>query len=92
LKIALKLFARKVFGATFFQKGSAVPTAKLGHSGIKFQAAHPDSVIKTKNARRLTTTVERTFFENSPKSFLLESFWRYLFSKRVGSADNQTRA
>ena len=48
LKIALKLFARKVFGATFFQKGSAVPTAKLGHNGIKFEAAYPDGITKTK--------------------------------------------
>ena len=29
LKIALKLFARKVFGATFFQKGSKNPNHKL---------------------------------------------------------------
>ena len=29
LKIALKLFARKVFGATFFQKGSKNPQHKL---------------------------------------------------------------
>jgi hypothetical protein len=62
LKIALKLFARKVFGATFFQKGSAVPTAKLGHSNIKFQASFPDK-IKSKTPNREQISVERTFFE-----------------------------
>ena len=41
LKTTQKPFCKKVFGATFFQKGSAVPTAKLGHSAIKLQAAYP---------------------------------------------------
>ncbi|MBQ4136190.1 MAG: hypothetical protein IJD73_03905, partial [Clostridia bacterium] len=71
----------KVFDATFFQKGSAVPTAKLGPSGIKFQAAYPDSVIKTKNARRLTTTVERTIFENSQKLSARKFFAELFFKK-----------
>ena len=44
LKIALKLFARKVFGATFFQKGSAVPTAKLDVCDIKIVTAYPDKI------------------------------------------------
>ena len=60
---------------------SAVPTAKLGHSAIKFQASFPDK-IKSKTLNREHVSVERTIFENSPKPFLLESFWRYLFSKR----------
>ena len=79
MKIALKLFARKVFGATFFQKGSAVPTAKLGVRAIKFEAAYPDGVIK--NARQLTTTVERTFFENSQKLSARKFFAELFFKK-----------
>ena len=73
------------------QTRSAVPTAKLDVCDIKTVTANPDK-IKNKTLNREQISIERTIFENSPKSFLLESFWRYLFSKRVGSADNQTRA
>ena len=50
-----KTFRKKIFCGAFFQKRSAVPTAKLGHSGIKFQAANPDG--------KELLTVERTIFE-----------------------------
>ena len=51
-----------------------MPTAKLDVRAVKFESAYPDGVEPI--------TVERAIFENSPKPFLLESFWRYLFSKR----------
>ncbi|MBQ4136008.1 MAG: hypothetical protein IJD73_02970, partial [Clostridia bacterium] len=50
-----KPFCKKVFCGAFFQKRSAVPTAKLGryaptgklgHSDIQFEAEYPDGVIK----------------------------------------------
>ena len=40
-----KLFCKKVFCGAFFQKRSAVPTAKLGHSDIRFEATYPDGII-----------------------------------------------
>ena len=57
---------------------SAVPTAKLGVCDIKIVTAYPD---KIKNARRLTTTVERTFFENSQKPFCKKVFCGAFFQK-----------
>ena len=72
---------------SLFEKRSAVPTAKLGVCDIKIVTAYPD---KIKNARRLTTTVERTIFENSQKPFLLESFLRSFFSKKRPKISTQT--
>ena len=60
---------------------SAVPTAKLDVCDIKTVTAYPDK-IKSETLNREQISIERTIFENSPKPFLLESFWRYLFSKR----------
>ena len=74
LKATQKPFCKKVFCGAFFQKRSAVPTAKLGRSGIKIVTVYPDGVELIK--------VECTIFENSPKTFCKKSFWRYLFSKR----------
>ena len=74
LKIAQNLSCWKVFGATFFQKGSAVPTTKLGHSGIKFQAAYPDGVE--------LTTVERSFLK-TPKNLSARKFFAELFFKKA---------
>ena len=64
-----------------FLKKTKQKTFKLGHSAIKFEASTPDK-IKSKTLNREQISIERTIFENSPKPFLLESFWRYLFSKR----------
>ena len=72
---------KKVFGATFFQKGSAVPTAKLGHSGIKIVTAYPDK-IKSKTLNREQISIERTFFENSQKPFCKKVFCGAFFQKR----------
>ena len=58
-----------------------MPTAKLDVCDIKFQAVHPDGVIK--NARRLTTTVERTIFEKQPKIFSVGKFLALPFFKKV---------
>jgi hypothetical protein len=40
-----KPFCKKVFCGAFFQKRSAVPTAKLGVCDIKIITAYPDGVI-----------------------------------------------
>ena len=63
-----------------------MPTAKLDVCDIKFQAVHPDGVIK--NARRLTTTVERTFFEKQPKIFPVGKFLALPFFKKVAKTLN----
>ena len=73
-----ELFSKRVGSAesvsTDRQTRSAVPTAKLGRSGIKIVTVYPDGVELIK--------VERSFLKNSPKTFCKKSFWRYLFSKR----------
>ena len=56
-----------------------MPTANLGLCSIKFVTVYPDGI--TKNARRLTTTVERTFFENSQKPFCKKVFCGAFFQK-----------
>ena len=63
-----------------FLKKTKQKTFKLGHSAIKAQTATPD---KIKNARRLTTTVERTFFEKQPKIFPVGKFLALPFFKKV---------
>ena len=50
-----------------------MPTAKLGHSSIKFQASYPDGVELIK--------VERTIFENSQKPFCKKVFCGAFFQK-----------
>ena len=47
MKNSPKSFLLEVFGATFFQKGSAVPTAKLGVCDIKIVTAYPESAVPT---------------------------------------------
>ena len=42
-----KPFCKKVFCGAFFQKRSAVPTAKLGRSGIKIVTVYPDGIELT---------------------------------------------
>ena len=64
-----------------FLKKAKPKTFKLGVCAIKVQTAYPDGVIKTKNARRLTTTVERTIFENSQKPFCKKVFCGAFFQK-----------
>ena len=58
-----------------FLKKTKQKTFKLGHSGIKFQAAHPDGVE--------LLTVERTIFEKQHKNLSARKFFAELFFKKA---------
>ena len=60
--------------------GRYAPTGKLGHSNIKFEAAHPDGVELIK--------VERTIFEKQPKIFPVGKFLALPFFKKVAKKPN----
>ena len=62
-----------------------MPTAKLGHSNIKFQASFPDK-IKSKTLNREQISVERTIFENSQKPFCKKIFCGAFFQSAVPTA------